>query len=177
MARFTFPAQAVPMSGFLSPEAKAYVTQHLKDMQDPHMLAQDNGVPRFMKGYLERQKVLYPVDRDDTKIAGVHAYVYTPKAGISAANRDRVLIDLHGGGLFRMLACMRGTGVHPDRRPGQDSRDQPGLSRGTQVQVSRRERRCCRRVSATPERSHAAKHRHLRLLRGRYVDGNVGCLV
>ena len=86
------------MSGFLSPEAKAYVTQHLKDMQNPHMLAQDNGVPRFMKGYLERQKVLYPVDRDDTKIAGVHAYVYTPKAGISAANRDRVLIDLHGGG-------------------------------------------------------------------------------
>jgi acetyl esterase/lipase len=92
------PAQDVPMSGFLSPEAKAYVTQHLKDMQNPHMLAQDNGVPRFMKGHLERQKVLYPVDRDDTKIAGVHAYVYSPKAGISAGNRDRVLIDLHGGG-------------------------------------------------------------------------------
>jgi acetyl esterase/lipase len=92
------PAQDVPMSGFLSPEAKAYVTQHLKDMQNPHMLAQDNGVPRFMKGYIERQKVLYPVDLEDTTIAGVHAYVYTPKAGISAANRDRVLIDLHGGG-------------------------------------------------------------------------------
>ncbi len=92
------PAQAVPMSGFLSKEAKAYVTQHLKDMQNPQVLAQDNGVPRFMKGYLERQKVLYPVDRDDTKIAGVHAYVYTPKAGVSIANRDRVLINLHGGG-------------------------------------------------------------------------------
>jgi epsilon-lactone hydrolase len=92
------PAQAVPMSSFLSPEAKAYVTQHLKDMQNPHMLAQDNGVPRFMKGYLERQKVLYPVNRADIKIAGVHAYVYTPKAGISAANSKRVLIDLHGGG-------------------------------------------------------------------------------
>jgi acetyl esterase/lipase len=38
------------------------------------------------------------VDRDNTKIAGVHAYVYTPKAGISAANHDRVLIELHGGG-------------------------------------------------------------------------------
>jgi len=92
------PAQAVPMSSFLSPEAKAYVTQHLKDMQNPQMVAQDNGVPRFMKGYLERQKVLYPVDRDDTKVAGVHAYVYTPKAGISASNRNRVLINLHGGG-------------------------------------------------------------------------------
>jgi len=92
------PAQAVPMSSYLSPEAKAYVTQHLKDMQNPQVLEQDNGVPRFMKGYLARQKVLYPVDRTDTTIAGVHAYVYTPKAGIAPANRDRVLIDLHGGG-------------------------------------------------------------------------------
>lgn len=62
------------------------------------MVAQENGVPRFMKGYIERQKVLYPVEREDTKIASVHAYVYTPKAGISATNRSRVLIDLHGGG-------------------------------------------------------------------------------
>jgi monoterpene epsilon-lactone hydrolase len=93
-----FPAEAIPMSSFLSPDAKAYVTQHLKDMQNPQMLAADNGVPRFMKGYLERQKVLYPVDREDTRIAGVHAYVYTPRAGISAANRTRVLVDLHGGG-------------------------------------------------------------------------------
>ena len=92
------PAQTVPMSGFLSPEAKAYVTQHLIDTQNPQMVAQENGVPRFMKGYIERQKVLHPVEREDTKIAGVHAYVYTPKSGISATNRSRVLIDLHGGG-------------------------------------------------------------------------------
>ena len=92
------PAQAVPMSGFLSPEAKAYVTQHLKDMQNPEMLKSDHGVPHFMKGYLERQKVLFPVDREETKIAGVHAYIYTPRAGIAAANRSRVLINLHGGG-------------------------------------------------------------------------------
>ena len=48
------PAQTVPMSPYLSPEAKAYVTQHLKDMQDPEILKQDAGVPRFMKGYLAR---------------------------------------------------------------------------------------------------------------------------
>lgn len=93
-----FPAINVPVSNFLSPEAKAYVTQHLKDMQNRQMVAQENGIPRFMKGYLDRQKTLYPVERIDTKIAGVHAYVYTPKDGISAANRNRVLINLHGGG-------------------------------------------------------------------------------
>src|SRR5579864_7350656 len=53
------PTQAVPMSAFLSPEAKAYVTQHLKDMQNPEIVKQDAGVPRFMKPYLERDHELF----------------------------------------------------------------------------------------------------------------------
>jgi acetyl esterase/lipase len=92
------PAQDVPMSDFLSPEAKAYVTLHLKQMQDPEILKQDEGVPRFMKPYLERQKVLFAVDRDDRKIGGVHVYVYAPKDGIAEKNKSRILINLHGGG-------------------------------------------------------------------------------
>jgi len=92
------PAQTVPMTPYLSPEARAYVTQHLLDMQVPERLVQDNGVPRFMTGYLARQRELYPHTRMDTKIGGVHVYDYTPKAGISAANSKRVLINLHGGG-------------------------------------------------------------------------------
>src|SRR5437016_4179533 len=95
------PAMAVPMSSYLSPEGKAYVTQFLKSQQRPRPVQtakQDNGIPNAMDGRLERQKVLYPVDREDTKIAGVHAYIFTPKMGISAPNRTRVLINLHGGG-------------------------------------------------------------------------------
>lgn len=92
------PAQTVPISTFLSPEAKAYVTQHLKDMQDPELLKQDAGVPRFMKPYLARDYALFAVDRKDEKIGGVHTYVYTPKEGVATANKDRVLINLHGGG-------------------------------------------------------------------------------
>ena len=92
------PAQTVPVSTFLSPEAKEYLAQHLKDMQDPEILKQDAGVPRFMKGYLARDSALFPVERKDEKVGGVHAYVYTPKAGVSARNKDRVLINLHGGG-------------------------------------------------------------------------------
>ena len=92
------PADSVPVSKFLSPEAKAYLIQHLRDMQDPSQLKQDNGVPRFMVPYLNRQKELFALKFDDDKIAGVHVYVYTPHAGVSGANRDRVLINLHGGG-------------------------------------------------------------------------------
>ncbi len=92
------PAQTVPMTPYLSPEARAYVTQHLLDMQVPERLVQDNGVPRFMTGYLARLRELYPHTRTDTKIGGVHVYDYTPKTGISATNNKRVLINLHGGG-------------------------------------------------------------------------------
>ncbi|HEY5412352.1 MAG TPA: alpha/beta hydrolase fold domain-containing protein, partial [Caulobacteraceae bacterium] len=92
------PAMTVPPSSFLSPEGKAYLAQHLKDMQHPDVVAQKDGVPGFMQGYLARQKVLFPVARQDTTIAGVHAFVYTPRSGVAVRNRRRVLIDLHGGG-------------------------------------------------------------------------------
>ena len=92
------PAQAVPMSAYLSPEAKAYVTHHLEYMQNPYLNVQVNGLPRYMEPYLERQRILYPTQREDSKIGGVHVYIYTPKAGSSEKNQDRALIELHGGG-------------------------------------------------------------------------------
>jgi epsilon-lactone hydrolase len=92
------PAHEVPVSNLLSPEAKAYLAEHLKQMQDPKMTVQVNGIPPLLAPYLARQRELFAVNREDTKIAGVHAYVYTPKEGIAASNRKRVLLDLHGGG-------------------------------------------------------------------------------
>jgi epsilon-lactone hydrolase len=94
------PEQTAPVSTFLSPEAKAYVTQHLKDMQDPEIVKQDAGVPRFMKPYLARDYELFSVDRKEEKVGGVHVYDYTPKSGVSKKNRERVLINLHGGGFM-----------------------------------------------------------------------------
>ena len=92
------PAQTVPVSGFLSLEGKAYLAEHLRNLQRPEMLVQENGVPLLIAGYIARQRELFAVDREETTIGGVHAYVYTPRDGIAAENRDRVLIDLHGGG-------------------------------------------------------------------------------
>ncbi len=91
-------SQSVPLSSFLSPEAKAYVAQHLQQMQDPEMTKQDNGVPRFMKPMIERDREMYALERKDTQIGGVHAFVYIPKTGVAAKNKARVLINLHGGG-------------------------------------------------------------------------------
>jgi acetyl esterase/lipase len=92
------PAHVVPLSSMLSPQGKAYMLEHLENMQRPEMLVQKNGIPPLLAGYLARQKAVFAVERRDVTIGGVHAYEYTPKAGIAAKNRDRVLIDLHGGG-------------------------------------------------------------------------------
>jgi acetyl esterase/lipase len=92
------PAMTVPVSSYLSPQGKAYLAEHLNQVQRPEMLVQADGVPPLLAGYLQRQRALFAVERQDTTVGGVHAYVYTPKQGISVANRKRVLIDLHGGG-------------------------------------------------------------------------------
>jgi acetyl esterase/lipase len=92
------PAMVVPVSEFLSPEGQAYLAEHLLALQHPEQLTEVDGIPSLIAPYLDRQRELFPVDRDDTVVGGVHAYVYTPKAGVSRENRDRVLIELHGGG-------------------------------------------------------------------------------
>ena len=94
------PAQLIPPSKFLSAEGKAYLTQHLHDMQDPKAAYQEKGIPRFMIPYLQRQKSLFAVNLTEQSIAGVRAYVYTPSTGIAAKNSERVLINLHGGGFM-----------------------------------------------------------------------------
>lgn len=99
------PAMSVPVSGLLSPEAKAYMADHLRQMQQPELLAQKNGVPVFMEPYLARQRILFPHDKTDTKLGGVHVYDYAPKSGVAAKNRNRVLINLHGGGF---MGCFPG---------------------------------------------------------------------
>jgi acetyl esterase/lipase len=92
------PAHVVPLSNFLSPEGQAYVAEHLRNMLRPELLVPGDGVPPLLAGYLERQREIFAVERRDVTIGGVHAYEYTPKDGIAESNRDRVLINLHGGG-------------------------------------------------------------------------------
>jgi epsilon-lactone hydrolase len=92
------PAHTVPLSAFLTREGKAYVAEHLRNMLRPELLVQADGIPPLLAGYLARQREVFAVERRDTTIGGVHAYEYLPKEGVAARNRDRVLINLHGGG-------------------------------------------------------------------------------
>ena len=55
----------------------------------------------FYKGSLYKNMTSrYDVDVQSTDIGGVKVEVFTPSGGISPKNKDRVLINLHGGGFW-----------------------------------------------------------------------------
>ena len=99
------PAFTVPYSMYASPESLQRFRQVLiEGKQSPGL---DGGIEAARSFYdkinadrVERMKKLYPVKLSTQTIAGVGADVAEPTGGISPANRNRVLINLHGGGFL-----------------------------------------------------------------------------
>ncbi|MGD0131784.1 MAG: alpha/beta hydrolase [Bryobacteraceae bacterium] len=95
----------VPLSSFLSPEARSYMLHLLRDQpfaggpsagQDikAYRARQDEIMNWFLKPIRER----YPVNVEHKTIAGIYADIVTPKDGVAPKNRNRVLLNVHGGG-------------------------------------------------------------------------------
>jgi epsilon-lactone hydrolase len=98
----TSPSGTVPFSSFASPEAKAFF---------PKMLAAGSKAPPITapieqsRTFYDRQnsdraarmEKLYPVKIHAETIAGVGTDVVLPAQGVTPENRDRVLVNLHGG--------------------------------------------------------------------------------
>lgn len=103
------PPVSVPASRFMSPEARARFIQHFAHPAAPPA-APPSGPPDYaaMRAddernnapFVARAKVLYPVSIEERVIGGVRTQVVTPAAGVAPENRDRVLINLHGGGFI-----------------------------------------------------------------------------
>jgi epsilon-lactone hydrolase len=93
---YHLPAQAIPMSKLMSKELKDSLIYIDRTQRDPKYSAkQPDGSTLLLKPFRDRQDALFPLNKQDTKIGGVHVIVYTPKDGVSAKNRNRVLIELH----------------------------------------------------------------------------------
>jgi acetyl esterase/lipase len=58
----------------------------------------DEWIDTYYRERLARALERYPVEAQETRIAGVRAAIVTPKDGIRPQNARRVLINLHGGG-------------------------------------------------------------------------------
>lgn len=95
----------IPVSSFLSPEAKAQLIARLHAAPAPSVVkdgieAAREGSRQIEKPILAKWLEIYPATIEPTMIGGVQTDVITPKAGIAPRNRDRILINLHGGGFL-----------------------------------------------------------------------------
>ena len=106
------PAFAVPLSSYMSEKARrtfvdqAFHTPNI-DFTGPISKSREEVDKKFYQPRLERAKAIYPVNIKEEKIAGVRTDVISPRGGVPAPNRDRVLINLHGGG-FQVGAGLGG---------------------------------------------------------------------
>lgn len=101
------PPMSIPASSFMSTDARAKLIQHFSRPAAPSA-APPSGPPDYaaMRAddernnapFVARAKLLYPVNIEEKVIGGVRTQVVTPQAGVAPENRDRVLINLHGGG-------------------------------------------------------------------------------
>jgi epsilon-lactone hydrolase len=107
----------LPPSLYLSEAAKAALPRKPSDpevMLD-QALAAGNAeeirarIGEFTAPQIKHLTQLYPVRMQDTTLAGVPAVIVKPAAGIPAANKSKVLLELPGGGF--VMGAAHGTGM------------------------------------------------------------------
>ena len=90
--------RVVPMPSSVSPEAQEWLASLAKTKFQPQTLAERRiATDAWRKRGSAEARRLYPVNVEETSIAGVRTDVITPLA-MPEPNRGRVLINLHGGG-------------------------------------------------------------------------------
>src|ERR1700730_12909025 len=90
--------RVVPMPSTITPEAKAWLASLAQKKSASQTLPERRAATdAWRKQDTAEARKLYPVNIEETSIAGVRSDVITPVA-TPETNRDRVLINLHGGG-------------------------------------------------------------------------------
>jgi epsilon-lactone hydrolase len=93
-----YVTRVVPVPKTVSAEAQAMLARVVSDANAPSTLEQRRaGTDKWQAGAGEVSKRLYPANVAEATIAGVPVRVVTPLT-IAREKRDRVLINLHGGG-------------------------------------------------------------------------------
>jgi epsilon-lactone hydrolase len=93
-----YVTRVVPVPTTVSTEAQQMLARVESDAAVPQTLEERRtGTDKWQQGVGEQFKKLYPVNIASDTIAGVPVRVITPLT-IAPENRDRVLVNLHGGG-------------------------------------------------------------------------------
>jgi epsilon-lactone hydrolase len=90
--------RVVPMPSTVSPDAQEWLASLAKKKSQPQTLAERRiATDAWRKWGSAEARRLYPVNVEETTIAGVRTDIITPLS-TPEGNRGRVLINLHGGG-------------------------------------------------------------------------------
>jgi monoterpene epsilon-lactone hydrolase len=90
--------RVVPVPPDLSPQARKSMSRPRTDADVPETLEQRRtGTDKWQSGAGEVSRKLYPANVENSTVAGVPVRIVTPLT-IPPENRDRVLINFHGGG-------------------------------------------------------------------------------
>lgn len=90
--------RVVPVPESLSPQAKAWVGKQVSDAPShPSIAEQRTGTDAWQSREGAKAKALYPANVAKGTIAGVPVRIITPLK-TPEANRDRVMLNVHGGG-------------------------------------------------------------------------------
>lgn len=96
----------IPLSSILSPEAQAIVKRTrptegpgaAKPPETEDMAELRRRMNEALQPNVDHMRALYPVDVQETTIDGISVAIITPKGGVPARNRNRVMINAPGGG-------------------------------------------------------------------------------
>ena len=89
--------RVVPVPQTISPEAQKFISRPGPSGPEPTLAERRANTDKFRIGRAEEARKLYPVDVKEETIGGVRCDVIRP-LNPPAAKRDRVLINVHGGG-------------------------------------------------------------------------------
>jgi monoterpene epsilon-lactone hydrolase len=91
--------RVIPVPRSVSPEAQRSLAKHVTDPPQGETLATKRvRTDAYAHSDAEAYKAIYPSKIEESTIGGVPVHAITPESGIDADRRDRVLINLHGGG-------------------------------------------------------------------------------
>jgi acetyl esterase/lipase len=98
------PPAEIPFSSFASPAAERALLDLAKAPAEPNLAGDVEALRRYhaksTDEILAGMRKLYAVTIATETLGGVRADVVTPAAGVSPKNRERILINLHGGGFM-----------------------------------------------------------------------------
>ncbi|MGO8792706.1 MAG: alpha/beta hydrolase [Terriglobia bacterium] len=89
--------RVVPVPRTISPEAQKFISSPAPSGPEQTLAQRRSSTDRFRIGRAQEARQLYPVDVKEQTVGGVRCDIVTPLS-IPADKRDRVLINVHGGG-------------------------------------------------------------------------------